>query len=303
MKVLQLVGESSSRLAILVGEGLIGSAILNALLRQTSECVSLAKTSYRVDDLKPVFQALEAALKTLTADADIDWIWAAGRAGFGADQDEIARELAFFSAFVDHIGSAYGPRTRQFHLVSSAGGVYEGQSHITRDSLESPNRPYGHGKLRMESLVQERFQDHRIYRPTSVYGHIRPGRRMGLISAVVRNLLLHRVTHISGHADTLRDYVFANDIGQHICRRVVTSDTSSRGIELLGSGKPTALREIVHNIGAIVQRPPYVRYALGDNTSDITFQAGSLPTDWRPTPIPIGIREVIRDARQTFRHT
>ena len=153
----------------------------------------------------------------------------------------------------------------------------------------------------METIVTNVFKQCLISRPTSVYGPIRSGRRMGLISAVVKNLLLHRVTHVTGFADTLRDYVYSLDIGEHVVQRVLAPIPSGQQIELLASGKPTALREIIQTVSSIALKPPYVRYRGGDNVVDITVNPAAVPTDWKRTPLEQGIQAGIRDYRHTFR--
>ena len=73
-------------------------------------------------------------------------VWAAGRAGFSASADECESELAAFEDAAKAIGDLVtqrGERGFSLHLVSSAGGLYEGLHRVSTDSPMSPKRPYG----------------------------------------------------------------------------------------------------------------------------------------------------------------
>ena len=71
-------------------------------------------------------------------------------------------------------------------MISSAGGLFEGQTFCDARSAPTPQRPYGEGKLNQEQLAWGRKGDAKIhiFRPSSVYG-VSPSGRIGLVTALI----------------------------------------------------------------------------------------------------------------------
>ena len=176
-----------------------------------------------------------------------------------------------------------------FHLVSSAGGLFEGQRHVDAASLPKPLRPYGAAKLRQEGLLLGlQGVAPRIYRPASLYGTPRPSGRAGLIATLLENARLNRVTTISGDAGTLRDYVLVDDAARFIARQVHEGGALSRA--LLASGKPSSIAEVLSAVAARIGRQPYVRYTTQrSNALDMSYRASALPPGWSPADLRTGI--------------
>ena len=86
-----------------------------------------------------------------------------------------------------------------------------------------------------------------------------------MILALLQNGLRRAVTRISGDPATLRDYVFARDVGALIASEVLGCGNSlaSGGIRLLAAGKPSSLREICGMVEGLLGRKVYVAYERG----------------------------------------
>ncbi len=294
-----------ARVVAVLGTGLIGSAVVGALSGMRAEAHPLTWTPGPGQDSH--LRALEARIAGLCAapapgSGSLALLWSAGRAGFDAAEEQTAAELSSFRAAL----AAAGRLTRRlpetpvaFHLVSSAGGLFEGQRRVDAASRPAPRRPYGRLKLAQEDLLRESDARlaRRIWRVTSVYGYLRSGQRIGLISALLMNGLRQQVSRITGRMTTLRDFVFVGDVADHLARRLIAPGGPEETVALLAQGKPTSLFEVQTLVEGVLGRRLYVSYSLEpSNSEDITFSPAALPPGWYPTDLASNIRRIHRDA-------
>lgn len=220
-------------------------------------------------------------------------VWTAGITGFGSSTEDSNAELAQLEEVANWAGSLQqAGHAVTFHLTSSAGGLFEGQSHVTDQSVPAPQRPYGTGKLQQESVLRtvadRTGMTARIYRPSSVYGYV-PGRRMGLITVVIRNTLLGEPIMLTGSTETLRDYVLADDIGRHLARQVMAKGDAPL-MNLLASGQAVTIGDILARVERVLGMAPDVQKAASqDNAAHMSFAPEALPADWVSTPLDEGI--------------
>ena len=289
------------------GAGLLGSAIVNAV-RSTAplqaERIPLSWTDAASQGQQ--LQALEARIATALKEdgrALLKVLWSAGRAGFAATEPETAGELDSFRAVLgmtERLARRLPGVRTAFYLLSSAGGLFEGQRHVDQDSRPEPRRPYGVLKQRQEQLLlaSEALITKRIYRPTSVYGYLRPNQRIGLISTLILNGLRHQVSHITAWMSTLRDFVFVEDIARFISRVLLEDD--ARGEEstaVLAHAKPFSIFEIEKMIENVLRRKIYVSYSLEpSNQEDITFSHAVLPPGWHSSDLSSNISLIYKEA-------
>ncbi len=297
---------------LILGGGLIGGAIEQSLVRRAG-----FKAQYLPLDWSDaaVFDGhFHAAVDAMTrlALGRLDWVWAAGRAGFGADEPQVQAELTRFEGFLNHIraaSTALAGIPMRMHLISSAGGLYEGCRSVTARTEPRAERPYGILKMQQEQLAREHFEGERlhIYRPSSVYGFIRPNRRNGLAAVMIANALLHRTTTFSGRLDTLRDYVWVDDLAdfvtQHICDRNPDPGPGHghghgrHNVYLLASARPTSIHEMRTLVEHATRQPVYIQYLTShDNAEHITFSPSALPPRWYPSEPQTNIRRMVMDA-------
>ncbi len=294
------------QLVALFGVGLVGGAIAHALERQ-HDCSS---TRRPLDWLSPERRAgdlevLSQAIDSYDNPDRLDVIWAAGKAGFGSSREELGAEMR---AFTDVLTWARNLRSialrgrLHFHMLSSGGGLFEGQRFVDHASVPNPQRAYGQIKLEQERLLGEArrdLEDH-VYRPSSIYGYNGPGGRAGLVNTLIANAERHAVSRIFGDLTTVRDYVLSSDVGDFIARRIISSEVAP-GTFTLASGKPTTVKEMLDIVREVVARPLYVKLdSIPSNAGHITYRASVLPADWHPTDLETGVRQLARQLSMSF---
>ena len=288
---------------LIFGAGLIGSRIGTALARRGWAGASTSAESPTPwhDDKALVRHLAEVERRVLDPAASrTDIVWSAGRAGFAADETQTRGEEQNFLRLLDLV-SRLLQRTEAelvFHLISSAGGLFEGQRHVDAESRPQPKRPYGVLKLRLEehlsSFRAARPMARHVYRLASVYGPAPHGGRRGLVPTLLHNAREGRATPIVGQLTTLRDYVFTEDVARRLAD-ACTGPVGRDRCEILASGKPTTIHEIVHHVRRVVHRVPALVFAARrDNSTDITFAPSALPADWSTTDLETAIFQLHR---------
>jgi nucleoside-diphosphate-sugar epimerase len=283
--------DGSSGDVFVLGSGTIGGQILRQLRRSGMTIVESIRIPW--SDGLGRQQVLREALTELS-DSTVDLVWAAGIAGFGADDQQVAVELESFSdviAAFDHAVNDSGTTLPAIHVLSSAGGLFEGRHVASTSDVPEPQRPYGRLKLQQESMVREfggSMAVH-IHRPSSVYTDPRPGRRPGLIGALLENGLSRAPTPIVGALDTLRDYVHAQDIGRHIAHRVIDGGRAvGVSTSFLVNGEPASIHRVIQTVERTVRRRVLIQFRDAWNAADITFSPSVRAPEFRPMGIGEG---------------
>jgi UDP-glucose 4-epimerase len=295
-----LAGEE--QVIALFGAGLIGSAVVRAIIQEgvgnaTALPFSWKDVDRREDDLASL---RETMLKTMVGSVrHVEVAWTAGRASFAAGWAEVEAELAAFESVVHFcllLRDTFPFARHRFHMMSSAGGIFEGQRFVGEQALPSPCRPYGHLKLEQEQRATRLpacivpF----IYRPSSVYGLGKFGGRAGLIATLIKNAKQYSPSHIVGRLDTIRDYVLVNDIGKFVAQRMNKAAKQPERF-LLASGRPTAMSEVLGIVGKVIGRPLYLKIDTApSNASHFSYRKSALPGSWFPTDLETGIKQVAR---------
>ena len=298
MKVLR-VGGQAGPYVLLFGLGLIGGAVDRALrLRFEAEGRDFP---YDWHDAG-LRQAQRADIGAALPDAGrLALVWTGGQSGFGSTDADMAQETAIVAELIAMAQTLrQAGRPVDFHMMSSAGGLFESQTHCSEHSIPRPLRPYGTGKLMQEqALAQAAGLDRRhIYRPSSVYGVTR-SKRVGLVTALISNAMQGKTTRIFGNPNTLRDYVLADDIGHYLARRIVDPEPApdhppGAMTFLLASGRSASVFEVIERIRERVERPLLLQFdPHPSNVRDMSFLPSALPSDWQPTPLASGISRIV----------
>lgn len=292
---------ASQHVIAIFGVGLIGGAVKSALyltadFSEESLPFTWSNPSQQTSELDHVSKVL--ALKHTNL-RHISVLWSAGKGGFASTSDELEIEYQSFVNVLnlsEKLVQSYPNVVTDFHLVSSAGGLFEGKSLVSRDTEPAPLRPYGVLKLRQENALRasEVHLVKRVYRPSSVYGFAHEGKRAGLISVILQSGIQHRVLSLVGNQNTLRDFVFSRDIGQFIARQILELPESNEIVcHTLASGRPTSIHEIQEIAERVLRRKVYFVFSDANrNAADITYSQHLLPTHWAPIDIATGIRLV-----------
>ncbi|RCW81070.1 NAD-dependent epimerase/dehydratase family protein [Paracoccus lutimaris] len=293
MKLLR-VGGQAELIVLLFGLGLIGGAVDRALrLRFQAEARDFP---YDWQDAS-LQQAQRAAIRAaLPAKTRVAMVWTGGQSGFGSSDADMGQETATIAELIAMAEDLRHERPVDFHMMSSAGGLFESQTHCSEHSLPLPLRPYGTGKLMQEArLEQAASLDRRhVYRPSSVYGVTR-SKRVGLVTALISNAMQGKTTRIFGNPNTLRDYVLSDDIGHYMARRIVDPDPAPRAATfLLASGRSASVFEVIERIRERIERPLLLQFdPHPSNVRDMSFLPSALPPDWQPTSLASGISRII----------
>lgn len=296
--------EGASRLDLLFGLGVIGNEVRRALLRQQP----LAEAAHAFSWLPPA-QAVEA--DAIDAEVAARWgrltdsgrpvrinvVWSAGRGGFDLTTAGFAEELASFRRVTD-LAAALARRADArvaFHMLSSAGGLFEGQTGVAPDTAPAPRRLYGQLKLAQEEYLAAHageFERH-VYRPSTVYGFAGYEKRMGLVVRLIWDKIGNRVTEIFGSLQTTRDYLLVSDAARFIATRMADVPDGRRNCRTwtLASGKPTSINEVIRVIDRVVPGRSYLLLRpTKANCEHNSFRPAAVPPGLAPTDLETGIR-------------
>lgn len=308
-------GASGPSAVAVFGVGLIGQAIVDALesastLRGEVHALSWNQAAQRRRQLEGLEGLLGESPDRVGGAAGnrrrgghLGIVWSAGRAGFDAGEEDVAGELASFRDVLEaaeRLAVARPERRVVFCLLSSAGGLFEGQRTVDATSLPAPRRPYGRLKLAQEKMLAASRAPliRLVYRLTSVFGHISPNHRRGLIPTLVLNGIRHRVSSFSGRMDTLRDFIWVEDVATFVARVALAGGEGRDGeTAILASTKPSSLHEIKRLVETVLASPIYVTYSTErTNSADITFSPGVVPRGWQATDLQANVYKLYRRA-------
>jgi len=207
---------------VLGARGLLGSHVADSLRRRGSTVLTV-QVPWR--DRRGTRAALADGVRRLEeAAAGGEWqlAWCAGAGVVATTAEAMDQELAAFSCLLEELAARPGlARRGAVFVASSAGGVYAGspgRPPFTEASATGALVPYGRTKLDMERDVR-RFADRTgaavlIGRIANLYG---PGQNLGKAQGLVSQLSRAHLTGVPVtiyvSLDTLRDYVYAADVG------------------------------------------------------------------------------------------
>lgn len=311
--------ESPARTFAIFGAGLIGSAIIGAMraaarLKANFIPVDWSDPASFARDLASTEMWIGTALDQSrhstgsepgrnTVCVSLRLLWSAGRAGFGASDEETRLELDKFTAvlqMLDRIGKRTQGISITFYLISSAGGLFEGQRNVSAESVTAPRRPYGRLKQKQEELLQASTLPmvKKVYRLTSVYGYVRHHQRQGLIPSLIANGLAQQVCRISGRPTTLRDFIWIDDVAAFMSRALLNDDEAARNsLSLLASSKPSSILEIQQYVVRTLRHALYVAYEKdAGNGEDMSFAHAATASGWRSTDLQSNIRKIYAEA-------
>ena len=283
-------------LVLIFGSGLIGSPIKQSLLQAvpSAGCQTLDWNWQDWAASEINLETLAQSLLTKHARPRFSVVWAAGRSGFSSDQAAMQQEQRALEGVLrvaNRISTDLPLEDKSVHLVSSAGGLFEGVTSVEALSDPCPRRPYGEGKLMQERLVSscDSLGSRKIYRPSSVYGYL-TGARANLVSALLSAALQGKPARIVGALSTQRDYVFNWDVGRYIADQILSPGNEEIATYTLASGKPTDIYQIIQ---LVENQTAMFLYREIDprpsNALDNTFLPQSLPPNFHPIGLVEGI--------------
>ena len=300
MKMYLYRERDANELALVIhfGLGLIGKAIYESLrihgdlifdLDMTTPWNDLQVLKRKLkDDMLKQLEIIEAGRGSVSPSRVIT-IWSAGTIGMLSDDVEVNRNLLVFKFCVEVVSviqQKYRKADTTLLFMSSAGGLFEGQSNASAISGEKPLGLYGQMKVEQEKFLRNHEGFRRIvtYRISSVYSVHNFGSRQGIINVLLHNTVKNKSTTIFGGVNTIRDYVLDTDIGKYIAKHVFNDEGEST--RYIISTKPTSTFELKTIVEQITGRRVYLSYQSGLNDSMISFApnlraSGFLSSDLR----------------------
>jgi UDP-glucose 4-epimerase len=162
-------------------------------------------------------------------------------------------------------------------VFPSSGGTIYGRQHasIKEDLLPNPFNPYGICKLATEHFLNY-FQEQTgiatdIYRIGNAYGPRQPiHTSQGVIAVWMDKILKGDEIRVYGDQDTLRDYVYVEDIAQLMMHS--TKDLEHSDVYNLGTGRGVSILGLLNIFQTKLDKPfKYRTYSRrrSDNTSSV----------------------------------
>ena len=261
---------NQKKVCIIVGLGLVGNAISKHLGFHASAVKVIQHFPTNWSDSSALIKIIISCLESVKC-KNIEIIWSAGSAGFSASEQQMEDEYDFYSKIIIHLFELYN-QSIIVNLLSSAGGMYENSGYVGDILSISPSRPYAYGKLKQELLLIDLGLPHRIYRISTVYGL--GGGRVGLVLVLMQNAILNKPTVIHANQNTLRDYVYCDDVATTIVSDVLTENHLDENIKILASGKATSINMLLNLIKKISKKTIMVSYTADQtNSRNIVFSS------------------------------
>lgn len=287
---------NNDRMIIIIGVGLIGSEISKLFLKEKIYQVSEFKIDWKnLDFFRNDFQNIYAYLIKEGVNK-VDIVWAAGKAGFSSSFEQCESEAQHFFNFVDTV--AYFKRssfTTIIHFISSAGGLFEGNTWVNANTIPTPKRPYGAFKIKKEEYLKKKLVGgYKIYRPSSVFGKISKGKRAGLIGVLLENLKQNKETQLFGSQDTLRDFIFVEDVARSIFRVINFTEYFHENTFFLVSGRSASIFEIVYFIKKLSGKKVLFRFIPTSDSLSMSFSPNLNPFEVRN--FEYGIRKLMSES-------
>jgi len=276
-----------------IGLGLVGSAVCQELTRRFTVAASEKLNWSSADDCVKTLQSV--LKKHLPKDIEkVDIIWSAGKTGFLAGPDDIKTDMAFFenfnSGFLKAIHQWVKSANIRYLLISSAGGLFEGQTNVGHSSKAETKRPYGELKLAQENWIANhpKIDKHSCLRLSSVYTVSNLSSRLGLIPTIMSRALRQDVVTIFGTEMTLRDYVLDKDIGRYVAANIEKDFPETAFIV---DGKPYSILEIKGLIERITGKKVYLKYTLmKTNAANISFSTNVRAAGFKASDLKTNLR-------------
>lgn len=297
IRVYFLVSENEKSALFLIGKGLVGHSVYKCLRKHNYKETKQQKINWSNNEIAfDIFVFIAENLKTLNTHSQVNILWSAGCLGFNASKEDIGSEKILFENVINLLSKLdfFDSKKPRFFLLSSIGGLFEGQIAISDKSTPRPKRPYGKLKLFQEESAQHIMTnfDVIVLRLSSVYGLINRRQRMGLIQVLLLNGILRKTTTIVGTLDTLRDYVFVNDIAQFITRLILSKSVNKTLFHLV-SGKPSSILQIKHIVERLISKPLFLSFSKKKlNALDIPCVNNNYDGLWLPSPLEVNIQKI-----------
>lgn len=212
--------------------------------------------------------------------------WCAGVGVTSSSGSDLDGEQRLLEAIYGRLASHADPSCGSVFVASSAGGVYAGSpGHLFDEDVPAvPISPYGRAKIAVEGAARDFHRSSGIPvlvgRLSNLYGPEQNlAKPQGLISHLLRALLLRRPISIYVSTDSIRDYLFAPDAAHLIVDCMDRLESESRDLgprsvtKVMASRNEPTIAFLVAEVARITKLRPLVVYG---SSSHANFQARHL---------------------------
>lgn len=279
---------------VLGGTGFLGSHIINQLSRDNTICVySPSASNYGFEtNIITVDGFIDNtnALKTHIAWANIIFHFVSTtnpKTSMSDHQYDLTSNLSPLIGILELM--KFFPN-KKIIFCSSGGAVYgKNKFNAISESFEkNPSTSYGLVKSLMEEYIEYFHRmfglDYLILRPSNVYGlNLRSLGIQGIISTLLHNTLLQKISTFWVDLNNIRDYIHIDDFTQAVKSLL---DYSAFGIYNIGSGSGTSLKQIIDAVQVTCETE--VKYQMSENLlRDESYNVLDIDkiktlTEWRP---------------------
>lgn len=247
--------------------GMLGKALISELFKSEDSLFDPA-IQFNWSDPDIASEQLKQVAQRFALQAGNDlWkiYWVAGNGTMHSSEKELQVETTLLETLITSLLSdvSLNLNAGSFTFASSAGAIYAGATEgvITESTNPSPINAYGRNKLLQESLINKLNQNGEgatviSCRISTLYG-FKPknGKQQGLISEMVRRILLNQVLHIYVPLETMRDYISAKNAAKQMIEvAALFEKTSGTHLKIISSGISTSVAQILATLKGICKR-------------------------------------------------
>ncbi len=183
---------------------------------------------------------------------------------------EIEKNLLPFLDFLDCLVNS---TVKKIVFISSAGTIYGSSSEkLNEDANKFPFSPYGINKLTMEYYLNYQQQKNKlqydIFRVSNIYGEGQQTHKgLGIINTFLENIIQKRDIKVYGNGETIRNYIYIQDVINFIMTSVQT-DLSVSNIYNLCSNDNLSINELLRIIKSTVTEAHEIIYVEQRNSDN-----------------------------------
>jgi UDP-glucose 4-epimerase len=203
----------------------------------------------------------------LLGDEPASVLWCAGAGVVGTAEEQLRHERELLDVTLTAIERAQRGPIR-FFLASSAGGVYGGNSGLcTEATTPLPVSDYGRSKLLQERMVADWATaievDVLVGRISNLFG---PRQNMtkpqGFVSHLLAAMAIQRPLVFTVPGSTIRDFVYAEDVGGRVAAWVRSPLVSTRvSTKILAAERSVTLANLTCMAARVARRSPRVLFS------------------------------------------
>lgn len=166
---------------------------------------------------------------------------------------------------VNLINAAVNHGAEHFVFTSSIAVYGSAPPPMTEDMTPQPEDPYGIAKYAVEQDLRQAWQmfglPYTIFRPHNVYGERQnvADRYRNVIGIFMNQIMTGKALTVFGDGEQSRGFTYVKDISPILAQAPLNPDAKNE-IFNLGADTPVTVNQLIHEVAAVMQVQPEVRY-------------------------------------------